>query len=127
MKGVLVMCFFRKRRERKRALAAEQAEVKTVEVKKEEQDEKSKTATKKQSVKTEVKSSKYHVSQNKDPKNDHYKEWRVRKEGSTKTIKYFNTQKEAIEFADKLAEEAGSSVVIHKLDGSIRKQDYEKK
>lgn len=70
---------------------------------------------------------KYHVSQNKDEKSDNFKKWRVRKEGSTKTIKFFNTQKEAIEFAEGLAESAGSSVVIHKLDGSIRKQDYTKK
>ena len=70
---------------------------------------------------------KYHVSQNKDEKSDNFKKWRVRKEGSTKTIKFFNTQKEAIEYAEGLAESAGSSVVIHKLDGSIRKQDYAKK
>jgi uncharacterized protein YdaT len=127
------MCFFRKRRERKKALEAERvASTKPVEVAKEEQEAKPKPAPKKsivkdEPVKTEGKAAKYHVSQNKDPKNDHYKEWRVRKEGSNKTIKYFNTQKEAIEYAEKLAEEAGSSVVIHKLDGSIRKQDYIKK
>lgn len=70
---------------------------------------------------------KYHVSQNKDEDSENFKKWRVRKEGSTKTIKFFDTQKEAIEFADELAEKAGSSVVIHKVDGSIRKQDYTKK
>ena len=70
---------------------------------------------------------KYHVSQNKDEKSARYKEWRVRKEGSNKTIKYFQTQKEAIDYAEELAESAGSSIVIHKLDGSIRKQDYTKK
>ncbi len=70
---------------------------------------------------------KYHVSQNKDEDSDNFKKWRVRKEGSTKTIKFFDTQKEAIEFAEGLAESAGSSVVIHKVDGSIRKQDYTKK
>jgi uncharacterized protein YdaT len=70
---------------------------------------------------------KYHVSQNKDEDSDNFKKWRVRKEGSTKTIKFFDTQKEAIEFAEGLAESAGSSVVIHKVDGSIRKQDYAKK
>jgi hypothetical protein len=70
---------------------------------------------------------KYHVSQNKDEKSDNFKKWRVRKEGSTKTIKFFNTQKEAIEYAESLAESAGSTVVIHKIDGSIRKQDYAKK
>jgi hypothetical protein len=70
---------------------------------------------------------KYHVSQNKDDNTQNFKKWRVRKEGSTKTIKFFDTQKEAIDFAESLAESAGSSVVIHKIDGSIRKQDYTKK
>ena len=70
---------------------------------------------------------KYHVSQNKDEGSENFKKWRVRKEGSTKTIKFFDTQKEAITFAEGLAESAGSSVVIHKVDGSIRKQDYKKK
>ncbi len=70
---------------------------------------------------------KYHVSQNKDEDSENFKKWRVRKEGSTKTIKFFDTQKEAIAFAEQLAESAGSSVVIHKVDGSIRKQDYTKK
>lgn len=70
---------------------------------------------------------KYHVSQNKDKKSPRFKEWRVRKEGSNKTIKYFQTQAEAIELAKELADKAGSSVVIHKVDGSIRKQDYSQK
>jgi hypothetical protein len=70
---------------------------------------------------------KYHVSQNKEEGTENFKKWRVRKEGSTKTIKFFDTQKDAIAYAEELAESAGSSVVIHKLDGSIRKQDYQKK
>ncbi|MFA6801649.1 MAG: DUF2188 domain-containing protein, partial [Acholeplasmataceae bacterium] len=57
----------------------------------------------------------------------HYKEWRVRKAGSTKTIKYFNTQADAIEYAKTLAENQNSSIVIHKVDGTLRKQDYSKK
>ncbi|MBU1143862.1 MAG: DUF2188 domain-containing protein [Firmicutes bacterium] len=80
----------------------------------------------KQEVKTE-KPKKYHVSQNKEEGTDNFKKWRVRKEGSTKTIKFFDTQKDAIAYAEELAESAGSSVVIHKVDGSIRKQDYQKK
>ncbi len=75
---------------------------------------------------TDDKAQKYHVSQNKDAKNPNFKKWRVRKEGSNKTIKYFDTQKEAIDYAGVLASSAGSSVVIHKLDGSIRKRDYSK-
>lgn len=73
------------------------------------------------------KPAKYHVSQNKDDKSENHKKWRVRKEGSTKTIKFFNTQVEAIDFAQGLADKAGSSIVIHKVDGSIRKQDYTNK
>ena len=82
--------------------------------------------TKSEQTKT-PKIAKYHVSQNKDEDSEHFKKWRVRKEGSTKTIKFFDTQKEAIAFAEQLADSQGSSVVIHKVDGSIRKQDYAKK
>jgi uncharacterized protein YdaT len=78
-------------------------------------------------LKRVVKNPKYHISMNKDEASPYFKKWRVRKEGSTKTIKYFDTQKEAIEFAQGLAEKANTSVVIHKVDGSIRKQDYSKK
>lgn len=73
------------------------------------------------------KPARYHVSQNKDEKSPYFKKWRVRKEGSTKTIKYFDTQKEAIEYATDLADKAKTTIVIHKLNGSIRKQDYTKK
>ncbi len=66
----------------------------------------------------------YHVSQNKDESSPHYKEWRVRKEGSDKTIQYFSTQKKAIEDAEKRAKKLGGSIVIHKVDGTIRKQKY---
>lgn len=67
---------------------------------------------------------KYHVSQNKDEQSSHFKAWRVRKEGSDKTIQYFKTQKEAVDFAQTLAQRHHASVVIHKVDGSIRKQKY---
>lgn len=70
---------------------------------------------------------KYHVSQNKKEGTAHLNEWRVRKEGSTKTIKFFKTQVEAIEYAKTLADNQDASIVIHKVDGSIRKQDYSKK
>ncbi|CCV63875.1 hypothetical protein) [Alteracholeplasma palmae J233] len=72
-------------------------------------------------------SNKYHVSQNKDDKSANFKKWRVRKAGSDKTIKFFDTQAEAIKFAEGLAESNDGSVIIHKVDGSIRKQDYTKK
>lgn len=70
---------------------------------------------------------KYHVSQNKDKDADNYMKWRVRKESSNKTIQYFDTQKIAIDYAQELALKVGSSVVIHKLNGAIRRQDYTKK
>lgn len=73
------------------------------------------------------KPARYHVSQNKDEKSPHFKKWRIRKEGSTKTIKFYETQKEAIDAASDLAEKAGTTIVIHKMDGTIRKQDYSKK
>ncbi len=66
----------------------------------------------------------YHVSQNKEPKTENYKMWRVRKEGSDKTIKFFETQKEAVAYAEALVEKNGGSLVIHKLDGKIRRQKY---
>ena len=92
-------------------------EVKVEEVKVEESVQKEKTP----------KIAKYHVSQNKDEDTENFKKWRVRKEGSEKTIKFFDTQKEAIDYAQALADTAGSTVVIHKVDGNIRKQDYTKK
>jgi hypothetical protein len=86
-----------------------------------------KNSTSQAPTKPTEKAYKYHVSQNKDDKSPQFKKWRVRKEGSTKTIQYFDTQKEAIDYAQELADKAGSSMVIHKVDGSIRKQDYSKK
>ena len=90
-------------------------------------DEVDEDADEEAALKRVVKNPKYHISMNKDETSSYFKKWRVRKEGSTKTIKYFDTQKEAIEYAQGLAEKANTSVVIHKVDGSIRKQDYTKK
>jgi multiple sugar transport system ATP-binding protein len=69
----------------------------------------------------------YHISQNKDENSENFKKWRVRKEGSQKTIKFFDTQTEAIDYAKSLADSNDGTIVIHKVDGSIRKQDYSKK
>lgn len=131
------MCFFRKRRKRKEQEKEQELKNKSVkhdvveEEKEEVQKVEAKATNQKQEVKpaeaTNTKAAKYHVSQNKDEKSEFFKQWRVRKQGSQKTIKYFNTQAEAIDFAQDLADKAGSSIVIHKLDGSIRKQDYTKK
>lgn len=95
---------------------AEQAQAKSTpknEVK-EEKDEASKKDSKQR----------YHVSQNKNPKNANYKRWGVRLSSSKKTIKYHDTQKEAIDHAEELAKANNTSIVIHKLDGTIRKQNY---
>jgi len=142
------MCFFRKRRAKKLAEKAklaqvnqEKAEVTKVEEAKVQEVKVQETkvqeskvepvvaATEKPEANTnkQEKPKKYHVSQNKEEGTENFKKWRVRKEGSTKTIKFFDTQKDAIAYAEELAESAGSSVVIHKVDGSIRKQDYQKK
>ncbi len=76
--------------------------------------------------KIEVKKDKniYHVSQNKAPRTEKYKLWRVRLEGSDKTIKYFPTQEEAINYAKQVATNNNGQVVIHKLRGQIRKNKY---
>ncbi len=74
--------------------------------------------------KDEGENRKYHVSLNKDQSSDHFNLWRVRKASSNKTIKYFKTQQEAIDYAEKLATANNTSIVIHKKDGSIRKQNY---
>ncbi len=77
-------------------------------------------------LKTPTEQRVYHVSQEKDKKSQFFKMWRIRLRGSNKTIKFFNTQKEAIDEAERLAKEYQGRIVIHKVDGSIRKQDYSK-
>lgn len=130
------MCFWRKKKKVKESEKQEvkeqskvedkpKQEVKSPLVKKEEK------TVKKESVKQEEKpvsepqqSQKYHISQNNDDKSKFYKQWRVRKSGSNKTIKFFKTQKEAIDYAKSLAKNADTDIVIHKVDGKIRKQKY---
>lgn len=119
------MWFFGKKKKKKEAAKAEAAKAAAAAEVKEEKP--APAPAEKPAAPKAAKPAKYHVSQNKNSKSDNFKKWRVRKEGSDKTIKFFDTQKEAIAFAEELAESAGSSVVIHKVDGSIRKQDYAKK
>jgi uncharacterized protein YdaT len=78
-----------------------------------------KSDSKQKTTKKEV-PRKYHVSLNKDKNSESFEMWRVRMEQSEKTIKYFETQQAAIDYAETLADESGSSVVIHKKDGTIR-------
>ncbi len=92
-----------------------------------EQDEETKTDGKEPDATKEKKPRrKYHVSLNRDEKSKNYMMWRVRLEHSDKTIKHFKTQKEAIDYAEHLADDSDAAVVIHKKDGTIRRQNYKK-
>lgn len=61
----------------------------------------------------------YHVSKR---ENDG-REWKVFIQGSNKVIKLFKTQKEALDYATALckSKDNGSYVMLHGLDGKIRK------
>lgn len=111
------MCFWRRKKKAKDKPVEKKAEV--------QQEEKAKPVKQEEKVeeKREVKDI-YHVSMNNSEKSPHFKRWRVRKQGSKKTIKYFDTQAEAIDFASNLAKNADGHIVIHKMDGTIRKQNY---
>lgn len=63
---------------------------------------------------------KYHISLNDDGK------WQVKGEKAGKALKLFDTQKEAIAYAKTVADNQEGNIVIHKVDGKIRKQDYSK-
>lgn len=126
------MCFFRRKKKDKKV-----KEEKKVEKKVEEKPAEPKKETvaakpaaqekveKKEAAKPapEVKDI-YHILLNNDKKSPNYKRWRVRKQGSRMTIQHFDTQAEAIKFAEDLAKKADGSIVIHKVDGKIRKQNY---
>lgn len=61
----------------------------------------------------------YHVSK----RDNDGREWKVFIQGSDKVIKLFDTQKEALDYAKTLAKnkDDGSYVLLHGLDGKIRK------
>ena len=61
----------------------------------------------------------YHVSK----RDNDGREWKVFIQGSDKVIKLFETQKEALDYAKALAKnkDDGSYVLLHGLDGKIRK------
>ena len=61
----------------------------------------------------------YHVSK----RENNGREWKVFIEKSTKPIKIFDTQAEALDYAKALAtnKDDGSYVILHGLDGKIRK------
>jgi len=49
--------------------------------------------------------------------------WQVKATGSDKALKLFNTQKEAIEYANQLAKNQNVSVRVHSKEGKIRKHN----
>ena len=61
----------------------------------------------------------YHVSK----RENNGREWKVFIQGSTKVIKLFPTQKEALDYALNLCKtkDNGSYVMLHGLDGKLRK------
>ncbi len=61
----------------------------------------------------------YHVLYRKEDK-----KWYVKREGSARIIRVLETQKEAIAYATIKAINQDTSLVIHKMDGKIRKQAY---
>lgn len=127
------MCFWR-RKKKEKVVEETKIEKKVVEEPKEKPAEKAKPAPKaapaknverpKEEEKVREVKDVYHISLNRDEKNPNFRKWRVRKQGSDKTIKYFDTQAEAIDFAKDLADKADGHIVIHKRDGSIRRQNY---
>lgn len=61
----------------------------------------------------------YHVSK----RDNDGREWKVFIQGSKKVIKLFETQQEALDYAKNLCKNKadGSYVMLHRLDGKIRK------
>ncbi len=57
----------------------------------------------------------YHISRRQD-----MNKWQVKASGSTKAIKMFNTQEEAIKYAKEMAANQGISIRVHGRDGKIR-------
>jgi ABC-type Zn2+ transport system substrate-binding protein/surface adhesin len=67
----------------------------------------------------------YHVSKVTKETNKRFNQWKVKKEGATRALKYFLTQKDALDYANKLASKIkGGRVVIHKKHGDFRKKNY---
>ena len=50
--------------------------------------------------------------------------WQVKLGKGEKALKLFETQAEAIAYAKEKANNQDGSIVIHKKDGKIRKQNY---
>lgn len=61
----------------------------------------------------ELKNESRHVIPNKDGG------WSVRKPGSSRSSRVFNTKKEAVDYARSQVKTDGSEIYVHKKDGSI--------
>ncbi len=104
----------------------EKEKAKTTTTKKEETKEikpsKPKALQTKESTDTQTKKTGkqiYHVTKRTNDEND--REWKVFIQGSNKVIKIFKTQAEALEYAKKLRADKDTTVMLHGLDGKIRK------
>lgn len=61
----------------------------------------------------------YHISKRKQDG-----KWQIKAAGGAKAIKLFDTQKEAIAYAKTLADNQEARIVVHKMDGSFKKDKY---
>lgn len=59
----------------------------------------------------------YHITK----RDNNGREWKVFIQGSDKVIKLFSTQKEALDYAKALNKDKDTTVMLHGLDGKIRK------
>jgi len=50
-------------------------------------------------------------------------EWKVKRDKSERSIRNFNTKKEAVDFARKLSKKDNEELVIHGKDGRIQQKD----
>lgn len=102
---------------RKEEQKAKEAEVKAAQEAKAKEEAKEKKAAKTTSTGKTI----YHVSKRGETKADRV--WKVFIQGSDKVIKLFDTQQEALDYAKQLADNKndGSTVMLHGLDGKIRK------
>lgn len=110
----------------KKTAPAQKTEKKTASKPAEKKTAEKKTGADKASAKAEtVKTAKdddnkvYHISKRKEDK-----KWQVKAEGSSKALKLFFTQEEAIDYAKSVAGNQEGRIVIHKEDGGFRKLKY---
>jgi len=73
-----------------------------------------KVVAKSNPAKKAIPSKAYHVSQHEDGG------WKVKGAGSDKSLKRFNTQKEAIDHANKIAKNQDGHVKVHSKTGKLR-------